>query len=143
MDERTDDDTPAPTLLLVDDERIILLALKQELRARWSGSLEIETAGSGPEALEIFDELRASGGRVALILADYLMPVMKGSELIARMRALDGDLKAVILSGGTDDPALFDRFKNEGLIDAWLPKPWRIEELDALVRSLLGRDPPG
>ena len=141
--ERTDNEAPLPTLLLVDDERIILLALKQELRARWSSSCEIETAGSGPEALEVAEEVRASGGRLALVLADYLMPVMKGSELIAKLRGLDPGLKAVILSGGTDDPTLFERFKSEGLIDAYLAKPWRIEELDALIARLLDRAPPG
>jgi len=136
---RPDDDAPLPTLLLVDDERIILLALRQELRARWSAAYEIETAGSGPEAIAVFEEIRDSGGRVALVLADQLMPVMKGSELIAKLRGLDPGLKAVILSGGTDDPTLFERFKAEGLIDAYLAKPWRIEELDELVARLPGR----
>lgn len=139
MNGPTDDRAPLPTLLLVDDERIILLALKQELRARWSADYEIETAGSGAEALELVESLRSEGGRLALALVDQLMPVMKGSELVARLRELDPGARIVMLSGGSDDPGLFDRFKAEGLIDDWMAKPWRIDELGCMLERMLGK----
>ena len=69
---------------------------------------------------------------------DRQVAIEPGVELIAKLRGLDEGIKAVILSGGTDDPALFERLKADGLIDAYLAKPWRVEELDALVARLLG-----
>jgi two-component system probable response regulator PhcQ len=66
------------TILFVDDEPSVLLALKRSLRKE---PYEILTAGSAAEALEIL-------GRTAvdLIVSDERMPGVTGSELLARVR---------------------------------------------------------
>jgi two-component system sensor histidine kinase/response regulator len=68
-------------LLCVDDEELILHSLKSELANFDGRKYDIELAESGPEALEIFDELLNDGYDIPVVISDYIMPGMKGDEL--------------------------------------------------------------
>jgi CheY-like chemotaxis protein len=60
-------------ILVVDDEPFVCDAVRMMLA--FDGH-QVDTAGSGREALELFDQ-----GRYDLVITDYLMPEMKGDEL--------------------------------------------------------------
>ena len=53
------------TILCVDDERIVLSSLKEQLRRRLPDEVVIETADTGADGLDVFDELREGGARCA------------------------------------------------------------------------------
>ncbi len=116
--------TPAaedrPRLLLVDDEPSILSALKRLLRRE---GYEILTADSGPRALEILDQTQ-----VDVVMTDFRMPEMTGTELLKRVHERWPDTKRIVLSGYSEVTAVLDAI-NSGAIYKYLNKPWNDEEL--------------
>jgi CheY-like chemotaxis protein len=46
---------------------------------------KIEIAESGDEALEVIEEILSNGGDVALVIADQIMPKMKGDEFLIEL----------------------------------------------------------
>ena len=80
-----------PTVLLVDDEKEFLDALGQRMEAR---GLKVESASSGPEALE-----KAIGQDYDVIVLDMMMPGMDGMETLQRLRKANPDIQVVLLTG--------------------------------------------
>ncbi len=80
------------TVLLVEDEPDLLLALSVRLRA---AGCTCQTAGSGAEALE-----RLQSFRPDIIVADLLMPEMNGYELLRRLKAdpKTADIPVIVLT---------------------------------------------
>ena len=60
-------------LLCVDDEIIVLTALKDQLRRAFGNDFHIDVAESAEEALELLDELSEQGHRLLVIVSDWLM----------------------------------------------------------------------
>lgn len=84
-------------ILIVDDESSV-----RRLTARMIASLGYETleAGSGEEALEICN---GQGAEIGLILTDFNMPNMDGSELYDELSKLDTQWKVIFISGFDKD----------------------------------------
>jgi CheY-like chemotaxis protein len=85
------------TILCVDDEEI-----PRTLRAlilRKQGYLVL-TAASGAEALSLLDQ-----NSVSLVLTDQMMPVMSGTELTKRVKAIRPRLPVILISGMNEIPA--------------------------------------
>lgn len=127
---------PDRAILLVDDEAIILLALRQELRSELGLSYRYEIAASAAEGLEVFGELAAEGIHIVLVISDWLMPGMRGDEFLIRVRALHPDVKTIMVSGQTDEDQL-DKLKASGALDVFMRKPWDPVRLAAACRALL------
>jgi len=98
------------TLLVVDDERLVLKIMATVLRSEHS----VVTAESGIEALTIFESYPR---QFDLIVTDVTMPGMTGLELVARLEALHKRRLAVLfVTGASKYPIDPDR--------AVLPKPF-------------------
>jgi len=69
-------------IVCVDDEEGVLRVLRAQLGARFGHECQITTARSGDEAIALFDELSREGESIALVIADQIMPGMKGVELL-------------------------------------------------------------
>lgn len=125
--------TANPTVLIVDDDEPVCLVTAELLR---SMHYEAVSAHSGEEALEIF---KADPARFTFVMLDVVMPGMGGFELMARLRALQPDLRVLIMSGHTGharldelttDPRLayvtkpFHRARLEEILAGWF-KAWR------------------
>ncbi len=119
-------------LLCVDDEIIVLVALKDQLRQAFGNEHIIEVAESAEEGLEILDELVEHGHLPLVIISDWLMPAMRGDEfLIAAHRRFPSVIK-VILSGQVDEMAVA-RVRDEAGLHAVIAKPW---DGGALIRCV-------
>lgn len=70
-----------PVILCVDDEKIVLNGLKEQLKCRLN-NYSIEVAEGGDEALEIIKELQEDSIELPLVICDYIMPGMRGDELL-------------------------------------------------------------
>jgi len=79
-------------VLLVDDEPMI----RDLIRSALSGlDCTVVEAGSGTEAVELF---KKHGTRIALLLADIVMPGMQGDELATLLMALHPELPVLFIS---------------------------------------------
>lgn len=79
------------TLLLVDDEPILLNRLKASLEEYAD---QVFTAENGKVALEIIDR-----EQVHCVLCDINMPIMNGVEVLNHIRASDNDIPFIFYTG--------------------------------------------
>ena len=130
---------PAPrrlAILCVDDEAIILLSMKQELKRRFGGRFNVETALDASEAQAVIDELSAREIDTALVISDWLMPGVRGDQFLVELHARKPAIKAILVTGHADEAAV-ERARREAGLAAALRKPWRPDELFSAVESAL------
>lgn len=118
------------TVLVVDDEHDILLALEMLLEEE---GYEVVTALNGKQALERLAERRPD-----VVLMDVMMPIMSGPETILRMKADPeyATIPIVLMSGVK--PA-FGR--DEYPWDFFIRKPFEIEKVLETIRAAAAQDP--
>jgi len=85
------------TILCVDDEEIPRTLRALILRKQ---GYQVLTAASGTEALSLLDQ-----NSVSLVLTDQMMPVMSGTELTKRVKAIRPRLPVILISGMNEIPA--------------------------------------
>lgn len=127
---------PKQVILCVDDERIILRVLKNELMNSFGTRFLYETAESGEEALEIIDELTVEGMCIILILSDWLMPGIMGDELLTKVNSKYPQIKSIMISGQADQKAIEDARLNCNLT-AFISKPWKKDDLLSAIRKCI------
>jgi DNA-binding NtrC family response regulator len=120
-------------IVCVDDEVIILLSLKQELTRYFNGRFRTEIAVSAEEALVLIERLYSEDVRVILMLTDWLMPGIKGDQLISLVKQKHPDVRCIMISGQVDTSAV-EAAKLNPLLDAFIKKPWRSGQL---IESIL------
>lgn len=126
------DAIPAARILLVDDNKLGLIARKSVLEELGH---RITTAGEGQEALERF-----ACEKFDLVVTDYKMPRMNGLELIERIRKTAGGVPIILISGYVDGLGLTEA--NTGA-DAVIPKSaHEVPQLVRAVNRLLRRGAP-
>jgi len=115
-------------LLCVDDEVIVLTALKDQLRRAFGSDFVIDVAESAEEALELLEELADQGHKVLVIVSDWLMPGMKGDEFLIQAHQRFPTVVKIMLSGQAEQSAV-DRARREAGLHEFLAKPWNAAEL--------------
>jgi len=103
-----------PRILIVDDDELILDALKRHLRSRF----DVTTATGGKEALRLV----MSQDPYAVVVADLRMPEMDGVTLLYLVRQIAPDTVRVMLTGKADLEAA-SAAVNVGNIFRFLIKP--------------------
>ncbi len=117
------------SILIVDDEKNILLTLSQSLEVL---QLETDTAANGEEALAKLKEKNFS-----LILLDLRMPGIDGMEVLRQVRQIRPDILIIMISAyGTVELAV--EAMKLGAVD-FIQKPFSPEEVRALVSQVLDR----
>lgn len=120
-------------VLLVDDEKTVLDALRSQVRALFGPSVCCETAERVEEAWEVLDELsRDDELNVILIISDWLMPGTRGDEFLAQVRQRHPRIVRVMLTGQADSEALA-QVQEQGLAHLLLFKPWQEKDLRSAV----------
>lgn len=118
-------------ILVIDDEELVRMTLRQMLEAGGHDVLEAENGRQGV-ALE-------AEHSVDLVVTDIIMPDQEGIETIVQLRRKNPALKIVAISGG-------GRMKNMDFLkiaanvgaDATLTKPFSTQELTEVVSRCLG-----
>jgi DNA-binding NarL/FixJ family response regulator len=119
------------TILVVDDDLGTRLSVSDYLEL--SGYL-VATAADGQKALAMVDQCHPH-----LIVTDVTMPKVDGYEFVRQVRArpMFRLLPVIFLTAHNTTE---DRIKGYSLgCDAYLPKPFELKELGAVVRNLLER----
>lgn len=119
----------ASRILVVDDSAALRENLQECLELE---GYDVAVAPDGPSALETL----ATGPLPAVVLLDLVMPRMDGRELVARIRANPrlADVRIVMSSGHTAP-----KMREGVAIDAFLAKPFGVDELLAVVRRVAAR----
>lgn len=118
-------------ILIVEDEEALAKGLKFNFEQE---GYEVETAGDGHRALDLFD---AAEPPFDLILMDLMLPGMSGYETTREIRDRDEQVSILVLSARTlsEDRAMaFDAGT-----DQYLSKPFALPELLSRVRNLTNR----
>lgn len=121
-----------PVIVCVDDEPSVLESLKIELKRVLNDSCLIETAEGGEEALDLLKELQEEEYEVALVLADYIMPDIKGDELLREIHARSPHTLNIMISGQADLEAVSNAIR-EAKLFRYIAKPWQSNDLQTSV----------
>lgn len=119
-------------LLIVDDESEVTEGIAGEIDWRECGFTEVETAGNGREAMDIFDRLKPD-----VLITDINMPYVSGLELAEWVKRTYPITRIVILSGYDE----FDYAKQalQLQVDDYVLKPFSGEQLTATVHKVVNR----
>ena len=123
-------------IICVDDEEGILTALRQQLGARFGDECQIEVAQSAHDALELVEELKRDGEQLAVMIADQIMPGMKGVELLEEVHKRSPGTTKILLTGQAGLDAVVAAINRAGL-NRYIPKPWDEPDLRLTVENLL------
>lgn len=123
-------------ILCVDDENIILDALEEQLGSFFSDEYVIVTSDSGEDALDYFLEARKEGLQVPVIISDYIMPGMKGDELLKRIHALSPKSLKILLTGQASIEGISNAINNAQLY-RYIAKPWDKDDLVLTVKEAI------
>lgn len=116
-----------PRRYLIVDDNVAFAENLAEIIAD-AGAGEAVVTDSGPRALE-----QAASERFAALITDMRMPVMSGAELVHRIRRVDPELPAIVITAYTADNDL-EAARQEGLLGV-LPKPVPVPRLLELLRT--------
>lgn len=123
-------------IICVDDDEMILIALKQELIEHFKGKYRYEVALNAADALQVIDELVSEGIKVILIISDWLMPGMNGDELLVKVNEKYPDIQAIIVTGYADMLSV-SKARHKINLDSIITKPWDTKEFIKKVESCL------
>lgn len=118
------------TILVVDDEYLIADILSFALEDE---GFMVVKASNGRKGLEVLERERP-----ALIITDFMMPVMDGLEFATAVRRLASvnHLPIILMSGAQAHIGM----QRSDLFDAVVPKPFEIGAIIAEVKKLLAAE---
>ena len=125
-------------ILCVDDEQIILSGLKKQLKNELGDGYMIETAESGKEAIEVFEELQDDGYYIPVVISDYIMPGMKGDELLEYIFKIAPKTVNILLTGQAGIEAISNAV-NKANLYRYISKPWDQGDLALTIKEALKR----
>ncbi len=123
-------------ILCIDDEEIILQALEEQLVNIFGDEYEIETSDSGVDAIEFFKELKEEGVHVPVVISDYIMPGMKGDEVLKEIHNLSPGSLKILLTGHADIEGISNAI-NHAKLYRYIAKPWDKDDLVLTVREAI------
>ncbi|MCI0538843.1 MAG: ATP-binding protein [Verrucomicrobiales bacterium] len=124
----TDDLTGNETILMIDDEDLLLTMGETILSAY---GYRVLTANSGPKALELFSR---APEEIDLVITDLVMPQMAGREVIERLRQVAPNVRVICTSG-------YVRAVSAEEEETYLQKPFTSQDLLRKVKQVLSPAP--
>lgn len=125
-------------ILCIDDESTILNSLKAELKSIFPKDYLIEVAENGNDALELVNELLADDCQICLVISDYLMPQMKGDEVLKQIHDKSPKTIKIMLTGQATIEGVANAIKNARLY-RYMAKPWQPEDFKLTVTEAVDR----
>lgn len=120
-----------PTVLLVDDEDMVLTSIRTLLLMETA--YEVESFTNPERAVEYLETHPAE-----LIVSDYMMPGMNGIQLLGHARRLQPEATRVLLTGHADSASAIRAINEVGLFH-YLEKPWDNAQLLLVIRQAVER----
>ena len=117
------------TIVVIDDEENIRSSLQERLTI---DGYHVWVAPDGRKGLQLYHD-----HQVDLVITDVLMPEMDGLEVVRALRRFNSTIPIIVMSGGGGRDFDFLIEAEEFGATRTLSKPFRLEEIVALVHELL------
>jgi DNA-binding response OmpR family regulator len=118
-------------ILVVEDEEAIAKGLRFNFERE---GYQVDVAGDGPSALELYESAQPP---VDLVVLDLMLPLMSGYEICRSLRRLDLDIPVLALTARTLSEDKIQAF--DVGVDQYMTKPFSLPELLSRVRNLLDK----
>jgi len=118
---------PDKTILLADDEKIILESLAQDLKKE---AYSVVMASNGEEAIALLKD-----NQVDLVVTDLIMPDVSGIEVLRETKKKNSFIGVIILTGYGDLTSAIEALRLGA--DDYLLKPCQFEELILRIERCL------
>jgi CheY-like chemotaxis protein len=128
---------PSIRMLVVEDNPAYLHLIRMAFRSRESINWELTVAENGEQALTLlFDEERGKGPLPDLILLDWNLPVVSGSEVLRRTKSHDKlrRIPVLVFSTSESDSDIHDAYDNHA--NGYITKPGDVDVLAAIVGTI-------
>ena len=116
-------------ILLVDDNENIIKVLKVGLKHM---GYQVTSETDSTKALEL---LKSKPEGFDLVITDFIMPNLKGSELAANIKEINKAVKVILITGYMDES--LEALNHSDIIDACVSKPIEITKLCETINNLL------
>lgn len=123
-------------IFCIDDESIVLDALKEQIEQGFKGDFTVEVAESGDEALEILEDLQSENAEVQVVIADFIMPGMKGDTLLTKFHEIFPSAKTLLLTGQASIEGVSNAVNNANLY-RFISKPWEKDDLILTLKEAI------
>jgi two-component system, cell cycle sensor histidine kinase and response regulator CckA len=117
------------TILLVEDEAYVRDVTREVLEMC---GYTVVSAKNAAEAIRFFEEYE---GVIHLLVTDVVMPGMDGRELAKRLTERCPELRAIFISGYTDNAVVRNGFRDPNTV--YLQKPFTLDSLARKVREVI------
>jgi CheY-like chemotaxis protein len=128
----TTNPTKALKALLVEDNPIIQKAQRWLLEEL---GFQVDLAGSGEAALQLFEAMRGEGCRYEIAIMDFGLPDMDGSDVIKVLKKHHSDTIVVVVTACVSDTVI--NTCREAGSDLVLKKPISAEELKKHLQNFI------
>lgn len=132
----TKDTSVQIAILCVDDEPIVT----ESLRSLFSQTLKdvkiIEIAHSAEEAMEVIEEFVEDNIELQVVISDYIMPGIKGDELLVDIHQKFPKAKKIMLTGQSDINGVKNAI-NKAHLYRFLEKPWINDDMILTIRGAI------
>jgi len=127
-------------VLVMEDQEAIREVIRLILEE--SEEHDVEFAGDGQQAIELYREARKKGRSFDVVLMDLTIPGrMGGKEAINKLLEIDPSATAIIVSGYSNDPVM-SRYRDYGFKGV-IRKPFEIDEFLDTLHAVVSASPQG
>ncbi len=124
-------------VLVADDEEHIRDIMRQALEAY---HYQVELAGHGAQALEMYQQALQEGNPFALVLLDLAMPVMDGCQCLEGLARIDPGARVLVTTGQLSRLEELEPFRAQ--VRGVLRKPFDLNHLAREIARALSEDEP-
>ena len=117
-------------ILIVDDEEIVLMALRDTLLRE---GYKVVASPHAVHAVTVLQEQQFS-----VVITDQQMPMVTGLEFLSQVKKIQPDATRILVTGVLNLSTVIDAI-NKGEIYRFVVKPWLREELLATVKNAVQR----
>jgi len=119
-------------ILLIEDEDAVRKYITQILS---KNGYVVTEASRSEEALEIF---KKEGYDFDIVISDVVLPDFNGLELVEKMKEVKKNLKAILISGYSDERSRWEAIIKRGY--KFIQKPFHLQELLSAIKELMVRE---
>ena len=129
VSDNSNNNGSTPTILLVDDEEMVLNSIKSFFAIESDYRLVTYTS-----PLVALQSIERDKKNLDLVISDYLMPEMDGITFLAKVKELRPNVPRILLTGYADKENAIKAINNVGLYQ-YIEKPWDNEDLKLVIRN--------